>query len=252
MSENYQEYELHIRGSYTPDIMPMILFAEYTKKFAELLGEKENVHFDGIKKGSVGIACKVDNSATTRVNARLEQIDDVKDASIARIYRELNNMLANDNAEGELLYTDKQNKKIIPFPGCNMPKAIDYGKITERGSLDGLLTGLRQNSDGNVAIELQDGERIHRKCYANINLAKELKEHLFTEVIRIHGVGKWHRDNGVWIMENFIVESFDTLDNRPLNEVVKDLRAIKTGWENVENPFIELQNLRDNTNNGLH
>ena len=47
-----QVYELYI-DAFTPETIPMARLADYMASFAELLGQREHVHFGELKPGSL-------------------------------------------------------------------------------------------------------------------------------------------------------------------------------------------------------
>jgi hypothetical protein len=55
-------YELYI-DALTPATIPMARLSEYMADFAEILGNQEHVHFEGVKQGSLSIACRVEPMA---------------------------------------------------------------------------------------------------------------------------------------------------------------------------------------------
>lgn len=255
MTKDNTNYEFYI-DAYTPDTMPMARLAEYMTDLALLLGNKESVHFAGVKPGSTRLAFKVEEETIPRVNERLNAVNEGNAPPEAmKASKRINKNLANDNAIGWLSLTQKNGKKILEFLGRDIPKPINYGKISQQGSLEGFLIRLG-GKDETIPVWLQEGERIHTGCYIiGQEKVRELKKYLYEPVpIRIHGIGKWYRDDeGLWVLENFKIESFEPLENHTLSDVVDDLRNVEgAGWGKIDDPIKELQKLRDDPNNKVH
>ena len=51
--------------------------------------------------------------------------------------------------------------------------------------------------------------------------------------------------DGRWNLHNFKIYSYERLDERPLGEVVAELRRVpRNGWKDVTDPYGELAKLR--------
>ena len=100
--------------------------------------------------------------------------------------------------------------------------------------------------DDTVPVHLQDGDVIH-SCNATRDMARLLAPHLYNGTIRVTGNGRWKRDaEGHWILLRFDIKDFEVLDDRPLPELVEQLRGVPgSGWRCVKYPLAELCRLRD-------
>ncbi len=86
--------------------------------------------------------------------------------------------------------------------------------ITEHGALDGIPMSIG-GRDKTKHIQLADGDRL----YTGIDVTSELGAKisggkcLFRKVIRLHGIGRWHRTiDGEWELKKFKAESYEVLD----------------------------------------
>jgi hypothetical protein len=108
------KYVFRIVDSYTPRDIPMARLAEYMAEFAKLLGEPGHVHFEAIVDASVGLAAQVEEPAVPKVETRVNGVKAGGGAEDAlRASARLDEMLAADNATGELLANGAQ---VIQFP----------------------------------------------------------------------------------------------------------------------------------------
>ena len=230
--------------AYSPGTMPMARLAEYMADLATLLGEKSNVHFVRLRKGSTQIVHRVDREALPKVRERLRLVKTGTGPSEAqRAAGEIDNRLATDNASGAL--TESTGAEIIPFAGVKRFIEPEFGPFNEPGSLDGVVVrvGGRRKM---VPIHLQTREGFEPNCYTTRDVAKDMAKYIFGPELRCSGVGRWYRDKtGQWEMRNFTIFNFAVLDARPLPEVVADLQAVEeSGWRKVADPWAELADLR--------
>lgn len=220
-----REYTFVIDGPWKPETLPMARLAEYMTELAKVLGETTSVHFSSVVTGSAKLKTLIDEPAAPKVRERVEKTlagDGPKDASNA--LKNIDQMLAVDNAIGRIHTED--NVIYYDFQGKNRPKPVKYGPFKERGSLEGVLVKIG-GKDDTVPVTLHDGEISHR-CTTTVELAKRLAhEHFMEGTIRVFGVGEWFRDEqGVWILKNFDIEYFETLDDLTLSQVIDKLRNI--------------------------
>jgi hypothetical protein len=242
--EKPAEYRFRI-DAYTPDTIPMWRLAEYMHDLADLLGEREHVHFARLEAGSTVLVQRIDAESAPKVQARIQAIkhaegEGPEDALHA--FRAIDRRLAEDNAVGHLCGED--GAEIIRFPGREKPQPLTFGAFRQPGSLDGVLIRLG-GKDETVPVHLQEEGTVH-KCNATREMARRLATHLFGATLRVHGSGRWERDaEGAWLLKRFDIESFEILDDEPLATVVERLRQIPgSGWKDLDDPYAELQRLR--------
>jgi hypothetical protein len=230
-------YRFKIADSWSPATLPMQRLAEYMAEFAKLLGQSEHVHFEAIEASSAVLAAKVDEPARPNVQERIGSLragtapEDVRKAA-----RRLDDFLAADNARGAL-YGDNDNVILIPFAGKDRPKPIVFGPFREEGSLEGQIVSIG-GEDETIHVHLRDGDIVHTKLVATIEIARKLAPYFLGPIIRVHGTGTWVRHgDGVWELRSFRIVTFDPLDETPLTKVVEKLRAVKGNeWDSVPDP----------------
>ena len=135
------------------------------------------------------------------------------------------------------------------FPGVEQTPGLTYGPFRERGTLDGVLIRVG-GKDDTVPVHLLDGDKVHI-CNANREVARRLAPSLFGAILRVHGEGRWERDQeGKWNLLRFDIRDFEPLDDVPLGEAVRRLRAVKgSGWQRISEPARELHRLRGGQRN---
>ena len=239
-----REYRFKI-DAFTPATVPMARLAEYMMDLAEILGEPQNVHFVRVEEGSLAFVQQVDDVAVPKVRERVKSVragNGPQDAMKA--YHRTNKKLKHDNCVGSL--NNEAGAEVIHFPGRKEEEHLSFGAFSQEGSLDGTVIVIGGRGDP-VPVHIQRGDVVYN-CFANRNVAKTLGHHLFTTELRVHGTGRWQRDeDGAWQMQRFTIATFEVLDDRPLSDVVARLRDIPgSGWKDVADPFAELMELRGN------
>jgi hypothetical protein len=227
---------------FTPETLPMERLAEYMARFAKLLGEEERVHFVSVERGSAVLVARADAQAAPNVERRLLALrhgDGDPDAQKA--FEELDNMLATDNAIGQLFASN--GAEVIAFPGRTRPKPLEFGPFREDAVLEGVVIRVG-GKDDSVPVWLKDGVSIH-KCTASLGLSKLLSQHYCGSLLRVRGSGRWMREaSGTWRMLAFDIKDFETLDDTPLAKVVRQLQSVE-GADWGEDSATDLMKLRN-------
>lgn len=230
MDENHYIFKI---DAFTPDTLPMARLAEYMKALSNLLDHKNSVHFSHVAPGSAELNYKVDSPDMPKIRKRLmvAQSDD-KPKDIQKAWSELDDLLAEDNAIGEML--DQDRSVIIPFPGREREKPLILPNITQDGSLDGQIISIGGKDKTAHAI-LQDGERVYTGFSIKRELAKDLAQYLYGSRIRLFGTGRWEREpSGSWKLLNFNVSSFEALNSRNLVEDILAIQEFTDGTQNKD------------------
>jgi len=234
------EYRFKIDGSYTPATMPMERLAAYLSELARLLGEPSHVHFQDILTGSTVLRAAVDSPGQETVKVRLSSVREgtgPKDAMKA--YRALDDMLRSDGATGDL--QTSHGAVVLTFSGRDRPEPVVFGPFRQYGTLDGQVFRLG-GKDETIHLQIRDGGRELVGLEADIHLAQQLRHYLLGPTLRLHGSGLWFRSaDGVWELRTFKVESFEVLDDTPLEEVITRLRSVSgNDWSNSADPVAEI------------
>ena len=233
--------------AYSPKTIPMSRLALYMGELATLLGEKGAVHFDRLTKGSTILNIKVEQESVVKVRDRIQDFRNGEGGEAHRAYKALNKLLRDDNANGSLRSNEPRGL-VIPFPGRELAEE-KFASVKQRGSIDGVITGIR-GKDETIHIILQSEGRQISGCETTKTIAKQLGKKLF-EPVRLFGLGRWSRDaEGVWKLERFKIEGFATLDDAPLTTALQAVRSIP--WEWGEDPFNELLAIRSGSGGKQH
>lgn len=228
--------------AFTPNTLPMAKLAAYMTDLAVLLGEPESVHFAGLVEGSVALVHCVHEPAMPKVRARLISVRRNEGPSDAmKAFARLDRRLADDNAVATLC--EFGGAEIIRFPGRDTPRPLDYPRIRQRGSLDGILRRTGSEKDP-PKLMLVDGDKTWN-CEATWELIEQIDQYK-RKRIRVHGEGKWKRSpDGEWDCERFRVESFDVLDDATWGETAIRLQAAApAAWTDNNDLLSDLADLR--------
>lgn len=212
---------------FSPSTLPMRRLAEYLAALARMFGHTEHIHFAAVEEGSAKLRSKVDAVDAPKVADRLLSIrlgGAPKDAVAAK--EELENLLANDNAVGELI-EDATGQIVVPFVGRNRPKRIVLPPFREDIAIDGQLVNIG-GKDTTAHATLQDGESFHTGISMSREMARELAPLLYGPVLRLHGNGRFERlATGEWKMTDFKTSRYEKLSSRSVVEVLSNLRDVK-------------------------
>ena len=227
---------------YTPETLPMERLAEYMLEFARLLGEPDRVHFVEVESGSTVLLARVEEVAAPKVSQRLvDAAGGQGDPDALKALRALDDMLANDNAVGQIL--DDAGAEVIALQGRNRSKPIEYGPFRENGVLEGVIIRVGGRAE-RAPVWLRDGQQIHKHCNAPQSLARRLAKHLYGPVLRVTGTGSWMRlATGGWVMRSFDINDFEVLDAAPLSDVIRHLHSVE-GADWGDDPIGDLSRLR--------
>lgn len=221
----------------------MARLVEYLAELAKLFGNKENVHFMRVVRGSAAPAIFVDPAAAQRVQLRLHSASSANPpVELAKTVANLNKLLRDDNASGELRAPG--GAKIIAFPGKK--EALDEEVvINEAGTIEGQLVRLGgKDETAHATMEIEPGR--WENFALGRGLAKELARYLYGDDIRVFGKGKWRRSvEGVWVLDAFFAERFECIGNSDLVETMRQLGDLQgNAWWEVRDPLEELRRIR--------
>lgn len=239
----FREYRFKI-DAYTPQSMPLLRLSEYLHDLAVLFGNIDSVHLVAVESGSTAPLVLVKREAEIKVRERLQsvQANDGPEEAM-RANKNINERLREDNAKAAVI--DPVRKKVLIFPGRDLNKLLEYGPFTQEGTLDGIPIKIGGEKSW-VPVHLEDRQGVVRICVARRSVAKDIAEHLFTGMIRVHGTARWlrHRD-GEWELVGFRAKSFEPIDaSQTLRESVERLRAVPAKWKEREDPLSELMEIR--------
>ena len=229
--------------AWKPDTLPMARLAEYLARLAVVFGSQEQVYFLKVRKGSAVPEIHVQETAAANVYARLKLVGTGKEPDdVKKSIQHINVLLREDNASAIL--REKGGAVVIDFPGRRTPLA-EEAIVHETGELLGSVIRVG-GKDDTVPLLLQDVDGTPYNCTTTRSLARELAHHLFGDLVRVQGMGKWRRTTGsTWELDGFKVKSWEPVDQSSLVDVVAALRNVEgSQWNSFDNPHAELQKLR--------
>lgn len=240
MSSNEYTFRIDV---FTPDTLPMARLAEYLAALADLIGHKESTHFARIEKGSARLVSRIEEQDAPKVQRRLEAVTSATPPQgTAKAFKSLDDMLAEDNAVGEVI--GPAGAVILPFPGRMRPKALTFPAFRQDGSIDGQIVNIG-GRDKTAHVTLQDGGMTYTNIDLNRDVARELAKHLYGAKVRLCGSGRWERHpDGAWKLLAFTVDRYEVLDDAALGDVLADLRSIPGNGLLREGAYSDLMALR--------
>src|ERR1019366_5105086 len=181
------DYAFRIKGV-TPRSIPMARMAEYMKEFAGLLGDEGRPVFAGMVGGSVVLRARETLSIPAKIiTGRLRAARVDRSAPGGSNYARLNDMLANDGAEGIVI--DREQHEIIELPGrsevavflAEPPPQI----VSDVGTLDGVVVSIGGRDD-TMHLQLQDFDgKVRLITVRSVELARRLAPHFRGDAIRV-------------------------------------------------------------------
>ncbi|MBA2408512.1 MAG: hypothetical protein H0V62_01605 [Gammaproteobacteria bacterium] len=236
------EYRLHIEGDFKPETFPLQRLAKYLTALSNLLGHEHLAALVRIEGGSVTPVAQIGESDEPKVKRRLMLVKD--NSSAHRAYRAIDDLLANDNASGDLIEGAlTTGKKILRFPGKERYQDETVAPFWQPGTLQGRVVRV-EGKDKTVHVGLLDGDQEYA-CSLEESLALDLARH-FHETLRVQGKGRWLRgEDGGWELLSFKIESYVVLSSMDLQTELENLRGKSLGWPEVDKPWEELESLRN-------
>ncbi len=225
----------------------MARLAAYMAELAKLLGNESSVHFREITRGSAVLVSEVEAVAVPKVRERLTRVDSAsanwqRNDDTLEPCRKLNVMLAADNAIGNLR---RGQATILKFPGRESAK-VKIGPVTQPTSIIGQLVRIG-GRDKTAHAQVEDAEGRSWTIVMARDQARQLAPHLYGEVLRFAGIGRWARTvNGQWELDELRLQAWEAITNESLRESVEALRQIEgSDWRKQEDPLAVLAGLRD-------
>lgn len=210
---------------FTPDTLPMSRLAAYMREFATLLGSEERVHFSRLRKGSACLVAFPDEQAAPKVKTRIEEVvDSTAPRDALRASREIDNLLAADNAIG---HVELDGARMIEFPGRLRPTQEKIGPVRRSTSIEGIIYQIGGKDETiNVHLRGRDGDL---RAEVSIEMARRLAPFLLLGKIRMFGEGEWYRVNGKWERHRFRGVDFTPLDKHSLPDALREMQRVFTG-----------------------
>jgi hypothetical protein len=215
--------------TFSPETIPMERLGQYMADLGAMLGNPAAVHFVKLLKGSTNIVHRVEEPEAEEVLARVADVAK-GDAEVVNLnaFKSLNRRLKEDNTSAKLLARGTK-APLLMFPGIRTVERRFIPPIIQPGSIDGQLISIG-GKDASVPVRIQDDDAIYH-CTTTRDEARKLAPHLFGSRLRLVGEGRWFRsDEGEWTLEHFKILSFDPLDERPLPDIVRQLRRVKNDF----------------------
>ncbi|MBF2760886.1 MAG: hypothetical protein ISN28_11585 [Ectothiorhodospiraceae bacterium AqS1] len=235
-----ETYVLHI-DAFDPKTLPLARLAEYMNRFAKILGHEDGVHFDGIRSGSMNIACRVDPNHAEAVGEGLQALADGRGAKASRsAYRSMMKMLAKDKAKALLFEGEESGvsgRKIMEFSQALPRNELEMEVIEHDDEVSGYLIDIDATRDP-ARLRLREEDRIYTGIRAKREIAKEMASHLY-QPVRVFGDSVWTRSaDGFWDLKEIDVVDFMPLEDVDIAEIFEMFRnAEGMKWKEFDDPL---------------
>jgi hypothetical protein len=237
-----KEIRFRIEGT-TPHALPMARLANYLSELAKLFGNKQHVHFLRVETGSAPCVIEVDQEYEEPVLARIKNAELKRGPrDVVTAGRALRAMLKKDALWAEF---QRENGEVVAsYPLTTQKKQETFGPFWQDGSLDGMVVRLG-GIDETLPVHLLYEGRAYI-CNAGRDTVKELGPYIWGNPVRVHGRGKWYRnEQGIWEMMFFDIQRWEPLEASTLSDSIARLRAIPNNeLRSFENPLEEMRKIR--------
>ena len=230
--EDYEVLEFVI-PAYTPETMPLDRLLQYLQQIGEVVGATSDLHLISIDKSSTKPVFHIPAPLAAQARERIAAVRSGNGTQIQRTaFNRIRGMVRRDGGKPASL--KDHTGVILAFP----PAAEEIGAVSgirQPSTFDGALTRVGGVGDFTpVQMQNLDGE-VFSGFNAPRALAKEMAHKLF-EPIRVFGIGYWDRSPvGEWKLSKMLIQSYEPLDNEPLEEVFRKLKAAPVAWpENAD------------------
>ncbi|HTW64713.1 MAG TPA: hypothetical protein VME17_08875 [Bryobacteraceae bacterium] len=228
------EYRFEIEGL-TPMTLSLRRLNDYLPALVDLFGYEDHIHLIRVDEGSAAPCIVVENHMVKPVQQRLLK---VKGGTGSRktygAMDDLNQLLAEDHTSAVL--RSPYHGLLIEFPGIKQATEPIVGPVIEHTDLQGELIQIG-GRDETISLYIRDGKNTFI-CIASREQGREISGQLFRQV-RVSGTGKWVRNElGKWKLVQMTLGSFLPLQDQPLSQSIRSLRALS---ETVEGERIPIE-----------
>ncbi|MBL8232945.1 MAG: hypothetical protein JNL98_30880 [Bryobacterales bacterium] len=243
MADSFKIFALHIEGV-NLDNVPLHEVGEYIADLAHLLGKDVDPKFAGVTKGSINVRAKVpvEHEMDVRNRGFALRVGDAPDEA-ERAKQRISQRLGKHRAKRATL-VDAKNNRVIEIPVMKIStETLNLPLLQQKGSLQGQVIRVGGRKDP-VSVEIQDVDDYIYPCRASREIAKRLAREIFGSTVRVYGIGKIRSEGTVWRVEEFHIDRFEVLEDKPLEAVLDEIRDIPSEWKNRDDVLEELERIR--------
>lgn len=213
-----------------PRTLPAADMAALMAEYANLLGEKDGVHFVEIRHESIGIGTEIDVRQRQGVRQRMRGAVNGSDPAVARHKLGLNRLLSRHETTAELfeIKQDGTKKLHLRFEGkAAVPERSI--PIKEHVSVQGVLHRI-QGRDDTAHIGIDDEGQLYSAAVTRAQ-ALEIAPHMF-KLVRVEGMANLQRNEfGVWEIGEIKAEIVNSLSDESISVTIDKLRSLGGfGW----------------------
>jgi hypothetical protein len=236
--EDFEELEFLI-PAYTPETMPLDRLLQYLQQIGEVIGATSDMHLVRIDESSTKPVFHIPAPQAVEARERVAAVRSGNGTQVQRTaFNRIRRMVRQDGGKpaslkdhtGVILAFPPAPDEIGAISGVRQPSTFD-GALIRIGGVGDFTPIQMQNLDGEVFSGFN----------APRTLAKEMAQRLF-EPIRVAGIGNWDRSSaGEWKLSNMLIQSYEPLDNDPLEEVFRKLKAAPVPWPSNADDILQAE-----------
>lgn len=199
--------------------------------------------FRGVISGSVVFPAEVAVTSKNQVRNRLREapFDDLAN----RYIKSLQKLMLCDGVNGTVI--DRSKDVLLRFDGVTDADSLTPVIVDDSGEIDGTVFRIQgKDVTSHIGLLEYGSDRTFSLETRDESLARKFAENYKGATLRVRVHGTWRRDeSGKWEPYHLVADSFETLDEQPLHEVMQALRAIPdNGWNEFTDPIREWRKIR--------
>ena len=236
--EEFEELEFVI-PAYRPDTMPLDRLLDYLTQIGALLGASQDMHLVRIDESSTRPVLRMPVPAATRARESIQNVRAGRGTAKQRdAHKTIRKMVRLDGGGPAALkdrtgiLIDFEPELCVPVLSLRQPTTFD-GSLMRIGGAGDYTPILMQSLHGETASGF----------LAPRMLAKEMARFLF-DPLRLAGIGDWERSaEGEWALTKMVIQSFEPMTDRSLEDAVNDLQRLKISWPANADDDLEAERL---------
>lgn len=225
---DFERFEFTVPG-YTPETMPLDRLIEYLNQLMVILGNPSDLHLVDIETGSTKPVLLARHDVARKVRGRAREVWSGGGPARAQdAFRRVRRMVAEDGGKPAILASKKVT--ILEFQGDEIAENQIVPSVRQPTTINGKLVRIGGTSEYAQALVEDFSGNVIAGCTVDRGQAARLGALLYKPV-QLHGIGSWSRDEkGKWQLARFHVQSFDPLEDAPIDDVLREAAEAVSHW----------------------
>lgn len=236
---DFERFEFTVPG-YTPETMPLDRLIEYLSNLMVILGQPSDLHLVDIKESSTRPIILARHDVARKVRTRAREVWSGGGPARAQgAFKRVRRMVAEDGGKPAILAFRQET--ILEFEGDGLAEDQVIPSVRQPTTISGELVRVGGTSEyAQLLIEDFSGNVI-AGCTIDKSHASELGA-LIYKPVRLHGIGSWSRsERGVWELTRMHVQTFEPLENEPVDEVLNEARDALDWPEDLHEQLLSMR-----------